>query len=260
MKYRYFFTITAGRTGSAWLSDFLGENLAIKSIHEPLAIEDMGVRMPDIRLMRSFNTSGNSAEVRTFFKNKFDEIQETPAYAETNHTLAKCGLVENLAEHPIASQSCIIILRRNFIEQCVSYLNRGDFRNVTISWQWYLDHRYPNNMIHYAPFEPHGPVGLALWYVYEMDARQLYYERLYSDKLGMISTTLEDLSNEAGAARFLTQIGHEGAVILPERRNMSRVNTDSGLVSFVQRLVKGFNYDGDAIVQRYLDQGRQLTL
>lgn len=260
MQHRYFFTITAGRTGSAWLSYFLGENLAIKSIHEPLEIEDFGVRMPDIRLMRTFNTFGNTAEIQSFYKNKFDEIQETPAYAETNHTLAKCGLVENLAEHPIAQQSCLIVLRRNFIEQCLSYLNRGDFANATISWQWYLSERYPNNIISYAPFESHGRVGLALWYIYEMDARQLYYEQLYSGKFDMFSTNLEELTSEAGAGRFLNKIGYEGAVKIPEKRNESRAKTDPRLLSIVQKLVSEINYDGVAIVQKYLDDGRALSL
>ena len=260
MKYKYFFTITAGRTGSAWLTDFLGQNLAIKSIHEPLAIEDFGVRMPDIKLMRMFNMFGNTADVRSFYKNKFDEIAKFPAYAETNHTLAKCGLVENLVEHRIAAQSCLIVLRRNFVKQCVSYINRGDFRNITIDWQWYLHQSYRNNIINFAPFEKLGVIGKALWYVYEMDARQLYYERLYSDKVKIISTTLEEITSEAGAGEFLRHTGHEDAVLLPEARNANRVNPDAALTSRVQTFVNGLNYDGAAIVQKYLDDGRTLSL
>lgn len=260
MKYKYFFTITAGRTGSAWLAEFLGKNLAIKSIHEPLNIEDFGVRMPDIKLMRTFNMLGNTADVRAFYKNKFDEIAAFPAYAETNHTLAKCGLVENLAEHAIASQSCLIVLRRNFVKQCVSYINRGDFRNITMDWQWYLNKGYRNNIINFTPFEKHGLVGRGLWYVYEMDARQRYYERLYADKVRIVSTTLEEITNDSGASEFLRNIGHEGAVLLPERRNANRVKPDAALSSHVQTLVNGLNYDGDAIVSKYLAEGRTLSL
>ena len=54
------FTLTAGRTGSAWLADFLAQNYQVTSIHEPLEIEDFGVRMPDIKVMRSFNNFGNN--------------------------------------------------------------------------------------------------------------------------------------------------------------------------------------------------------
>lgn len=260
MKYKYFFTITAGRTGSAWLTEFLGKNFSIKSVHEPLAIEDFGVRMPDIKLMRTFNVLGNTALVREFYKHKLDEIAALPAYAETNHTLAKCGLVENLAEHDIASQGCLIVLRRDFVKQCVSYINRGDFRNITIDWQWYLHQSYRNNIINYAPFEKHGLVGKALWYVYEMDARQRYYERLYADKVKIISTTLEEITTETGAGQFLKQIGHEGEILLPEAQNTNRMKANVELTSHVRQLIAGLNYDGNAIVARYLENGRALSL
>lgn len=260
MKYKYFFTITAGRTGSSWLTEFLGQNLSIKSVHEPLAIEDFGVRMPDIKLMRMFNTFGNTQDVREFYRKKLDEIAGFPAYAETNHTLSKCGLVENLVEHTIAPRSCLIVLRRNFVKQCVSYINRGDFRNITIDWQWYLHQSYRNNIINYAPFEKSGLVGKALWYVYEMDARQRYYERLFKGKIKIISTTLEEITTEAGAGEFLKQIGHEGEIVLPEARNTNKVKANTDLTSHVRQLVDGLNYDGDAIVAKYLENGRMLSL
>jgi len=37
-----YFTITAGRTGSAWLASFLSMNLQIEEVHEPLGINDFG--------------------------------------------------------------------------------------------------------------------------------------------------------------------------------------------------------------------------
>ena len=49
------FTLSAGRTGTAWLSDFLAVNFNCDALHEPLGIEDFGNRMPDIKIMRSFN-------------------------------------------------------------------------------------------------------------------------------------------------------------------------------------------------------------
>ena len=53
-----YFTITAGRTGSAWLTSFLTANLGIDTVHEPFGIDDFGVQMPDIRTMRAFNNYG----------------------------------------------------------------------------------------------------------------------------------------------------------------------------------------------------------
>ena len=65
-----YFTITAGRSGSAWLTKFLGQNLNIPSIHEPLGIEDFGTNMPDIKLMRTFNNYGNNECIKSFWEKK----------------------------------------------------------------------------------------------------------------------------------------------------------------------------------------------
>ena len=70
LKYKYFFTITADRTGSTWLASFLDENLKMNSIYAPLGIDEFGVRMPDIKLMRVFNMGGNTSEVQDFYKRK----------------------------------------------------------------------------------------------------------------------------------------------------------------------------------------------
>lgn len=70
LKYKYFFTITADRTGSTWLASFLDENLKMNSIYAPLGIDEFGVRMPDIKLMRMFNMGGNTSAVQDFYKGK----------------------------------------------------------------------------------------------------------------------------------------------------------------------------------------------
>ena len=59
-----YFTITAGRTGSAWLASFLSQNLNINEVHEFLGINDFGNKMPDIRTMRNFNNFGNNEFVQ----------------------------------------------------------------------------------------------------------------------------------------------------------------------------------------------------
>ena len=68
LKYKYFFTITADRTGLTWLASFLDENLKMNSIYTPLGIDEFGVRMPDIKLMRMFNMGGNTSAVQDFYK------------------------------------------------------------------------------------------------------------------------------------------------------------------------------------------------
>ena len=84
------FTLSAGRTGTAWLSEFLAINLNCEALHESLGVEDFGNRMPDIEIMRSFNENGNNAIVKDFWKRKFSMLTSN-IHIETNHTLGKCG-------------------------------------------------------------------------------------------------------------------------------------------------------------------------
>ena len=103
-----YFTITAGRTGYAWLTSFLTANLGIAAVHEPLGIDDFGIQMPDIRTMGSFNNFGNNDFVKAFWERKFSHLPDT-TYAETNHTLCKCGLVENLFLNKLEGETTLIV-------------------------------------------------------------------------------------------------------------------------------------------------------
>ena len=86
---------TGGKAELFCIAGFLSLNLRVEAIHEPLGVNDFGTKMPDIRTLRNFNTFGNNEVVRDFWKNKFNSLKGE-IYAETNHTLAKCGLIENL--------------------------------------------------------------------------------------------------------------------------------------------------------------------
>ena len=80
------FTLSAGRTGTDWLSEFLAINLNCEALHESLGVEDFGNRMPDIKIMRSFNENGNNAIVKDFWKRKFSMLASN-IHIEINHTL-----------------------------------------------------------------------------------------------------------------------------------------------------------------------------
>ena len=139
------FTLSAGRTGTAWLSEFLAVNLNCEAFHEPLGIDDFGNRMPDIKIMRSFNENGNNALVKDFWKRKLSMLTSN-IHIETNQTLGKCGLIENISRSKLAEKSRIIILKRDIVRQCASYVVRHDFVHITTAWQWYLHPCYQTNL------------------------------------------------------------------------------------------------------------------
>lgn len=257
---RYIFTVTAGHTGTAWLADFLRGSLAIEAIHEPLQIDDFGTRMPNIKVMRSFNERGNDALVRSFWSAKLADISRKQHYAETNHTLAKCGLVENLAGSSIKESSALIVLRRDLIAQCISYVTRGDFLNITINWQWYLHPSYKNVIIDPEPFVRLGQIGMAIWYTYEMDARQYYYLTKFGDRLNFIEARLEDLTTQSGAGRLLEALGYICEPQIPPPRNTSGDQLKSQVADQVARVMNGIGYEPRTLVERYRRDGKSLDL
>ncbi len=249
-----YFTITAGRTGSAWLTEFLSRNLNIDAVHEPLGIDDFGTRMPDIRTMRSFNNYGNNDYVKAFWRNKLSGLTGD-VYAETNHTLAKCGLVENLAESELAKDATLIVLKRNTIKQCVSYFVRNDFINITLAWQWYLHPSYTRNIINPQPFLKIGGLGTPIWYSYEMAARQEYYRQKYGDRINMIEVTLDEAVKEDGAATFLKALGYDQAPILPPPTNENKIDPPPGLTEKVTQIVNGITFDMETLVRGAIERG-----
>jgi len=249
-----YFTITAGRTGSAWLASFLGANLGIKAIHEPLAIDDFGVRMPDIRTMRTFNTHGNNEFVREFWVRKFASIP-AEGYAETNHTLCKCGLVENVILHGREDITRLVVLKRAIVKQCTSYIVRGDFDNITLIWQWYLHTAYPKKLVNPKSFAVLGSIGMPLWYCYEMAARQEYYRQKFSDRIQMVAVDLEEVTSEAGAQALLAALGHEGPCVLPAPRNENPVTPPPELVARIEEAVARLRVDMEELVDHVIRAG-----
>lgn len=257
---RFLFTLTGGRTGTAWLAKFLSENLGFRAVHELQGIDDFGTRMPDIKLMRTFNDRGNTELVQAFWRGKLAEIGALDRYAETNHTLGKCGLIENLLLSPLAADSAIIVLRRNKLDQCVSYLQRSDFLNTTIQWQWYLHPAYRNNILDPTPFVPFGQLGYALWYIHEMELRQHYYLMTCGERLRFIEADLEVITTPAGARGLLAAIGCEREPTIPEASNRNDLPPDAELVNSVRNMLAGISFDAPAIVRDFIASGRRVCL
>ena len=244
---RQIFTLTAGRTGSAWLAELFRQNLLCDAVHEPIGINDFGIRMPDIRLMRMFNNYGNNEEVRAFWHKKFAAIQ-SGTYVETNHTLGKCGLIENIVLNGLQDSTAIVILKRNLVDQCCSYVQRHDFANITIPWQWYLHPSYMKIMVDPKPFEPLGPFATPVWYCYEMEARQEYYYAKFSQEMLMVKVNLENVTTLPGAQELFERLGYEGKLFLPEAKNAS-IRRSSDLFDRVTEIMENIQFDTNSVLE-----------
>ncbi|WP_205877391.1 hypothetical protein [Leisingera sp. NJS204] len=257
-KRDFIFTLSAGRTGTAWLAQFLKDNLQINSVHEPLGVEDFGKAMPEIRHMRSFNTLGMDGMMWDFWQKKLASLQAP--YAESNHTLGKCGLIEALADSSICNRTTVIILRRDLAKQCASYVGRNDFQNITISWQWYLDMSYANTIVTPSAFRQLGQIGWALWYALEMEARYAYYLLKFGQQINFVETTLEEATKPEGAARLLAALNHSGQPVLPEKKNATRSQSEvtEALTGEIRTLLKRVDFDPVALATSYINSGRSL--
>ena len=255
MEVKYLFTITAGRSGSAWLADFLKVNLSKNIIHESLGISDFGRSMPDIRIMRMFNNFGNNQEVQHFWNHKLSLI-DTSFYGETNHTLGKCGLIENLSKKiSFQKKSLIIILRRNLIKQTVSYLHRNDFGNITLAWQWYLHPSYRKKIVNPEPFLNMGALGIPIWYSIEMDVRQHFYKLKYKTVLNFIDVDLEQITKLEGAKAILSSIRETDTCIMPEAANTSSVRPPQQLTDRVEEIFSKLNFNSEDLALAALKDG-----
>ncbi|MFW8634595.1 hypothetical protein [Cribrihabitans pelagius] len=255
---QFIFTLSAGRTGTAWLAELIKVNLQMPSVHEPLGIGDFGKTMPEIRHMRTFNTVGMDGLLCDFWERKLAGLQAP--YAESNHTLGKCGLIEALAESSLCAASTVVILRRDLAKQSASYVVRGDFKNITIPWQWYLDRNYPNVIVSPDQMKPLGEVGYALWYAMEMAARQAYYQLLYGNRVHFVEAQLEDATKPEGAARLLAALGYDGPVTLPPKKNAMTADAEmmAALTAEYRTLLARLNFDPLALAARYIEAGRRL--
>jgi len=257
---RLIFTITAGRTGTAWLTSFIKDNSSFLSIHEYVGIDDFGSRMPDIRTMRTFNDIGLTDHVIKFWDRKFESFQKIQNYAEFNHTLGKCGLIEYMAKYTeLGKEVDIILLKRdNRVKQAISYLTRSDFLHVTIHWQWYLSYNYKRKILNPKPFLNHGVVGITFWYIFEMEARQEYYKMIYGDRFNFIEAKLEDITKPVGAGLLAKALKINKDINLPSRENTNLLDPSPEMIKLATSFGSMCNIDPKSIAKTFIESGDRL--
>ena len=223
---RFAFTITTGRSGTAFLRALVEANVPESECHhEILGWDRFGVDTPDVSHMTLFNSEGNGPKVRDFWRQKMDRIAASPAplYCESSHLLAKCGLIENVELLTAVGEVHLIELRRDIYATATSHLLRSSFVDYGATWLWYLDPRYPNNIIKVGGTL--STVHMSVWYVLEMRARAAYYRRLLADRsdVHMHTVELDEIVQPQGAREMLMRLGWSGdTLVLPAAQNAGK--------------------------------------
>ena len=267
MVERYIFTVTTGRSGTAYLAELLARNLTDAAVfHERTGWSSFGVVTPDLSDFTLFNSVGNVEKVQTFWRRKFAHDGKGPKriHAEASHLLAKAGLLENIGL--LTGQGArvdVVLLRRDVAATVWSFYNRFDFVNNGLAWLFYLDLAYPNVIVSAQPFREHGVAGRALWYIVEMRVRAAYYRELLAGQPGLRfhDVGLDDIAQPAGARGLLTamELAPPGEIDCPAPRN-ENPGTHFGPRDreALGRLTERFVFDADELARRFIASGRRL--
>ena len=264
MATAYVFTMTTGRSGTAYLTELLGRNLPdAQSHHEMLGWDRFGVDTPDLSHFTLFNSEGNVEKVQAFWRQKLHRVAATPNhfYVETSHLLMKAGLVENLAHLTKDGVVHLIALERDPFATICSFQNRLDFLRPENLWCWYLDPKYPKNL--FNPAAQFDLNGLCLWYIAEIRARAAYYARLSANipNVRVHHFNFDEILKPIGVARLLSALGVDkaaDAVVLPppQNRNTMKVLTPEQEEK-LKRFIGSVHFDGDSIAEAAIARGHR---
>ncbi len=260
------FTLSAGRTGTAFLAELLARNLPEAEVHhERIGYDTFGVDTPDLSHLALFNSRGNIQKVQRFWKKKFGRIlnSHVDVYAETSHVLMKAGLVENAVNLCRGHELHFIRLRRALVPTLLSYERRGDFLNKSSQWIWYLDDDYPRLFIKPDKFRRFGLHGLRLWYLMEVEFRAAYYKERYQGVPGVYfhKADIDELNDVNKAAAILSALHGQHrteGVVVPGKKNVSEASKtpDADHLRVLEKLVAGArSLDPRATAREYVSQG-----
>ena len=231
---KFIFTLTAGRTGTAYLCSLFKENLSDAEVHHELIdYTKFGVDTPDLSHFTLFNSIGNTEKVKDFWKQKFDRIKrkQCSCYVETSHLLMKAGLVENLYNITNHGHVHLIALKRDFLKTVISYRDRYDFSNLGNMWLWYLDYQYPRNLVNPQTFAELDRDGIRLWYLFEIQQRVNFYKEYLKDQknVSVHEVAIEDLSDLDNVSSFFKELGVElepSEIFIPPPQNENTVHRE----------------------------------
>jgi len=262
---QFIFTMTTGRSGTAFLASLLAENLPDSECHhEFVGWGDFGLKTPDVSHMTLFNSQGNVEKVQSFWRDKLAIIQNGRSrfYVETSHMLMKGGLIENIAPLTRAGHVHLIDLQRDIGATIRSLKARLDMFNRGNQWLWYLDETYPRNLSGSEKFQKYGHSGLCLWYIIEVRLRAAYYTKIVAGNpnITVHRVKLEDLAAPAGAARLLAALGApraESEINMPPPQNIGETALpwQPHEKEFLPKLIAAAQFDADALAQAAIEKG-----
>jgi|GEM_PF-5226866 len=210
-------SMSAGRSGSASLARaFADREPDIVAYHEHLGAAHHGVLTPDVGLMRRYNSFGYSPEIANFWDRRQKILSNHVAnakaaiYVETAHMLAKAGLIDWLcqADKDIQKNFAFVHLTRDPIKLARSLIERGDIREISGQWLWYLAPEYEKNLVSSEPYIEFNHYGIVCWYVREMEARTNLWKKMLAEcSIPVMSIDIDNPYKDQQLNVFMERLG-----------------------------------------------------
>eukprot|EP01065_Artemidia_motanka_P001199 TRINITY_DN10557_c0_g2_i1.p1 TRINITY_DN10557_c0_g2~~TRINITY_DN10557_c0_g2_i1.p1 ORF type:complete len:342 (+),score=79.61 TRINITY_DN10557_c0_g2_i1:127-1152(+) len=198
---RYIFSANAGRSGSEYLSQLLACAEGVSSVHE-------GVPICCGAPMLAFN-DGDELPMRRLMPRKMRSIQASrpthSVYAESSHTFAK-GFGLLLPDNYMSQEEMgVVVLSRGVEETATSFLRLHEVPGLRHANNWWLKPGAKRNILPPPPGDAH-PFEFCKWYVREMQARAVQYQRLFP-RITYCTTTVKELNTMEGVMRLFSVFG-----------------------------------------------------
>lgn len=196
-KKRLIFTVTTGRSGTAYLTNVFNYMKGVHAYHEP--------DPQYVKVLRQVQADPDYA-YRFWLAEKLPEIAGDSAgiYVETSHLTCK-GFIEPLLELGIVPD--LVIHRRPMRDISLSLLKMGTIPGRTDKGlQFYLSPDDPN-VLPVHNWQTLTDYQLCYWYCLEIERRARKYTSLYEKNGGrIVETTLEGLKTCEGLDHLLSAL------------------------------------------------------
>lgn len=194
---RLIFTVTTGRSGTAYLSSIFGYARNAHSYHEPT---------PEyVKVLREAQNDKNRAR-RFIVEEKVPAIagDSAPIYIETSHLVCK-GFLESWLDIGIVPD--LIIHRRSVRDVSLSLFKMGTIPGRSDKGlKFYLSPADPN-VVKLAAWEHCHDYQLCFWYCLEIEKRARGYKLLFNQHGARIAeTTLAELKTFTGLEKCFSDL------------------------------------------------------
>ena len=223
---RCIFTVTTGRSGSAYLTDLLARLEGVVSTHEPRPNFVHCLRLVQLHpeLAREFLLDDKVPAIREAAKGR--------VYVETSHIFCK-GFLEEWLRLPELPVPDLVLLHRDYRKVALSMLSLATTPARTVRGaKWYLSPADDSCYTTLPGWQDLHDYQLCYWYCLEIDARKHLYAQLVRDCGGLaIDCELESLNTAEGFEKLRTElnlpaVGLKGRVLQFLQHNRP-VNTKS---------------------------------